>query len=62
VTYGEDRLQARTVGPALAAVRNAALNLIRRTAFAYVPDAHRFLSARPDLGLSLLFLSPSLEH
>jgi hypothetical protein len=62
VTLDEDRLQGRAIGPALSALRNGAINLIRRTGFRYVPDARRFLPARPDLGLSLLFDKPKLEH
>jgi len=53
-TYGEDRQHARLTGHLLAAVRNAALNLTRRLRARYVPDAHRRLAARPDLGLPLL--------
>jgi hypothetical protein len=54
VTYGEDRHHARKIGHLLAAVRNAALNLTRRLRVRCVPDAHRRLGARRDLGLPLL--------
>jgi hypothetical protein len=54
VTYGEDRRHARKTGHLLAAVRNAALNLTRRLRVRFVPDAHRRLSARHDLGIPLL--------
>ena len=54
VTYDEDRLHARITGHLLAAVRNAALNLVRPLGFAFVPDARRHISAAPHLGLPLL--------
>jgi hypothetical protein len=53
-TYGEDRLHARLTAHLLAAVRNTALNLLRPLGFAFVPDAHRSLSATTHLGLPLL--------
>jgi len=62
VAMDEDRLHGRAIGPALSALRNGAINLARRTGFRYVPDARRFLPARPDLGLSLLFDKPVLEN
>lgn len=62
VTYDEDRLHGRAIGPALSALRNGAINLIRRTGFRYIADARRFIPARPDIGLSLLFQIPALEN
>jgi len=66
VTMDEDRLHGRRApsgrGPALSALRNGAINLSRRTGFRYVPDARRFIPARPDLGLSLLFNQLKLEN
>ena len=62
VTLDEDRLHGRAIGPALSALRNSAINLSRRAGFRYVPDARRFIPARPDLGLSLLFDKPKLEN
>lgn len=57
VTYGEDRLHARKIADALAAMRNTAINLIRSLGHRYIPDGHRCISASHDYGLSLL-----LEH
>jgi hypothetical protein len=62
VSMAEDRLHGRTIGPALSALRNGAINLSHRAGFRYVPDARRFIPARPDLGLSLLFDKPRLEN
>jgi hypothetical protein len=55
VSYDEDRLHGRAIGFSLSALRHAAINLIRRAGFRYIPDAKRFLPARSDLGLALLF-------
>ena len=60
VTYAEDRLHARVTAHLLAAIRNAALNLLRPLGFAFIPDARRSLAASPQLGLPLL-AGPS-EH
>ena len=54
VRYGEDRSHARAIGPALSALRNVAINLLRRAGFRYLPDGWRGLAARPDRGLALL--------
>jgi hypothetical protein len=62
VTYAEDRLHGRQIGFALSALRNSAINLIRRAGFQYVIDARRHLPSRPDIGLSWLFQTPLLEH
>ena len=62
VTMDEDRLHGRKIGFPLSAVRNLTINLIRRSGFSYIPDAHRFLSASPDFGLSWLFRLPTLEN
>ncbi len=48
--------------PSLAALRNAAINLIRQAGLRYIPDARRFLPSTPDFGLSWLFHPPSLEN
>ena len=55
VTYGEDRLHARKIAGALAAMRNTAISAIRLLGHRYVPDGRRCISASPDYGLSLLF-------
>ena len=44
VSYGEDRGHGRKIGLALAALRDGALNLIRRLGYRYVPDAWRAFS------------------
>jgi hypothetical protein len=44
VSYGEDRWSGRKIGPALAALRDGALNLIRGLGYRYVPDAWRAFS------------------
>jgi hypothetical protein len=62
VTYAEDRLHGRRIGFSLSALRNEAINLIRRAGFRYIADAKRLLPSRPDLGISWLFGSPSLEN
>ena len=62
VSLDEDRLHGRAIGLSLSALRNAAINLIRRVGFRYVPDARRFLSAQPNLGFELLFQNPLLEN
>lgn len=55
VSYDEDRLHGRQIGPALAALRNGAITLIRRLGYAYVPDAWRHFSpCAPCLLLYLL--------
>ena len=45
VSYDEARLHGRKIGAALSALRNGAMNLIRRKGYRYVPDAWRELSA-----------------
>jgi hypothetical protein len=55
VSQNEDRLHGRTIGFSLSALRNGAINLIRRAGYRYIPDAKRFLSARTDRGLAFLF-------
>ena len=44
VGEGEDRWSGRKIGPALAALRDGALNLIRGLGYRYVPDAWRAFS------------------
>ena len=55
VSYDEDHLHGRAIGFSLSALRNGAINLIRKAGFRYIPDARRFLPAHPELGLHLLF-------
>lgn len=57
VSYGEDRHHARITALALSAIRQMAINVIRRSGFAYIPDGWRALSSHPDWGLSLLLTS-----
>lgn len=54
VSTDEDRLPGRQIGYGLSRVRTAAFNVLRTLGFAFIPDARRYLAARPDLGLSLL--------
>lgn len=62
VTYAEDRLHGRHIGLPLSVLRNSAINLIRHAGFRYVIDAKRHLPCLPDIGLSWLFHTPSLEN
>jgi len=55
VTYGEDRGHARRIGMPLHILRSAALSLIRRRGFRYIPDGRRAAAARDDRGLAWLF-------
>jgi len=50
VTFSEDRNHARQIAPALHFMRSAAINLIRRQGFRYVPDGRRAAAARDDRG------------
>lgn len=54
VTYGEDRNHGRQIGPSLHFMRNAAISVIRRRGFRYVPDGRRAAAARDDRGLAWL--------
>ncbi|MEE8121775.1 MAG: hypothetical protein V3T55_09615 [Anaerolineales bacterium] len=54
VSYDEDRLHGRKIGLSLSALRNVAINLIRRNNYPYVPDARRAFAARSDRGLDPL--------
>ena len=54
VSYGEDRSHARLVGGVISAIRNLAISIIRMAAYPFMTDAWADLSARTDLGLSLL--------
>jgi hypothetical protein len=54
VSFSEDRLHGRKIGPGLSLIRNLALNLLRTLGYRFVVDGFRALSARPDRGLSLL--------
>ena len=60
VSYNEDRSSARIIAPVLSQLRNAAINLIRREGYPYIPDGWRDLASRTDRGLSLLF--KTLKH
>ena len=62
VTCDEDRLHGRKIAFSLSALRNQAINLIRRAGFRFIPDARRFLPSQPDFGLAWLFQSHPLEH
>jgi hypothetical protein len=62
VTQDEDRLHGRTIAFPLSTLRNAAINLIRKAGFPFIPDARRLLPSYPDFGLSWLFHRPSFEH
>ncbi len=54
VTMDEDRLHGRMIGLPLAAIRNTAINLIRKLRYRFIPDGRRVISARTDFGLALL--------
>lgn len=58
VSFGDDRLQGRKVGPGLSMVRNLALNWMRVLGYRFVVDGFRFLGARAERGLSLLIGPP----
>ena len=53
VSFSEDRLHGRKVGPGLSMIRNLALNLVRALGYRFVVDGFRALSARADRGLGL---------
>lgn len=55
VTYGEDRNHARRIGPPLHLLRSAAISLIRRRGFRYIPDGRRAASAHDHRGLAWLY-------
>lgn len=57
-TYAEDFLHGRKIGVALSDLRNAAINLIRRAGFRYIPDARRSVAAHPLHTLTWLFRKP----
>jgi len=50
ISFSEDRLHGRKVGPGLSMIRN----LIRVLGYRFVGDGFRALSARADRGLGLL--------
>lgn len=56
VSYGEDRSHARFVGIVMSTIRNLAISIIRKAAYPFMTDAWADISARPDLGLSLLLI------
>ena len=49
MSFSEDRLHGRKIGPGLSLIRNLALNLLRTLGYRFAA-----LSVRPDRGLSLL--------
>jgi hypothetical protein len=54
VSYDEDRLHGRRIGPCLSSLRNVAISIIRRQAYRYVPDGWRDIASQRDTGLHLL--------
>ena len=54
VSYAEDRLHGRKIGPCLAIFRNVAINVIRRQGYPFIPDGWRDIASMPDRGLHLL--------
>jgi hypothetical protein len=54
VTYDEDRLHGRKIGHSLAMLRNAAITLIRREGYPYIPDGWRDIAVQNDHGFHLL--------
>ena len=54
VSYDEDRLHGRCIGPTLSSIRNIAISIIRRQAYRYIPDGWRDIAAHRDHGLHLL--------
>ena len=54
VTYSEDRLPGRKIGPCLSIFRNIAINVIRKQGYPFIPDGWRDIAAMSDHGLHLL--------
>jgi hypothetical protein len=54
VSYDEDRLHGRYVGPCLSSVRKVAISIIRRQAYRYIPDGWRDIASQEDRGVHLL--------
>jgi len=54
VSYAEDRLHGRKIGPCLSIFRNVAINLIRRQGYSFIPDGWRAITNLPDRGVNLL--------
>jgi hypothetical protein len=54
VSYDEDRLHGRLIGPGLSSLRNIAISTIRRQAYRYIPDGWRDIASQRDAGLHLL--------
>lgn len=54
VTYDEGRLHGRKIGVGLSSMRNAAMTLLRRYQYPYIPDAQCAVPARPSLAFALL--------
>lgn len=54
VSYDEDRLHGRHIGPSLSSLRNIAISTIRRQGYPYIPDGWRDIASQRDHGLHLL--------
>lgn len=54
VSYDEDRLHGRKIGPCLSSLRNLAISSIRRQGYPYIPDGWRDIASQRDHGLHLL--------
>jgi hypothetical protein len=54
VSYDEDRLHGRCIGPTLSSIRNIAISIIRRQLYRYIPDGWRDIASHHDHGLHLL--------
>ena len=59
-TYDEDRCRARTrhLPRNLAALTNAAISIVRRSCFQFMPEANRYFAARPQAALDTI-LTPT---
>lgn len=54
VSFDEDRLHGRCIGPCLSSVRNVAISTIRRQAYRYIPEGWRDIASQEDRGVHLL--------
>lgn len=54
VSYDEDRLHGRQIGPCLSSLRNVAISIIRRQAYRFIPDGWRDIASQSDNGLHLV--------
>ena len=59
-TYDEDRCRARTrhLPRNLACLTNAAISIVRRSSFQFMPEANRYFAARPQAALDAI-LTPT---